>query len=69
MITFGFGPEIYTSTSMRKPNDNRIEEGQNYDKTNTPMFEFSPGYNRIIVSGNELRKDSWLYVEEIPITY
>lgn len=69
MITFGFGPEIYTSTSMRQPNDNRIEVGQNYDKTNTPMFEFSPGYNRIIVSGNELRKDSWLYVEEIPITY
>lgn len=69
LMTVGFGPEIYTADSTRDPYHNKIDVTNLYDKTNTPMFEFKPGWNRLIVSGNQLRESSYIYVEEVAITY
>lgn len=68
-MTIGFGPTITTSSSVRNSTKDVVDVTADYDKSNTPMFEFQPGWNRIVVTGNKLRKDSWLYIEEIPITY
>lgn len=69
VLTAGFGPEVKLSYDRRDPDKNTVDVTRNFTRTNTPVFQLKPGYNKIIVTGNQRRESSQLYVEEIALTY
>ena len=70
VVTAGFGVNAYYSYSMKSPDKNIIEIAPSQiERSNTPAFEIQPGINVFEITGNLYRKDAFIYIETIDITY
>lgn len=70
VITIGFGPTVKLSPSRRDANaPGTFQLSTGVERSNTPMFQVQPGLNEIVVTGNNYREDSFIYVDPVEITF
>ena len=71
IMTVGFGPEIYKTSSTRDPESKEgyADLSQMFNRTNTPFFQLNPGMNDFVIIGNNVSEDAFAYFEPIEITW